>query len=65
MREIKFRAWDKEEKKMFKVVSLSDSNYGDCEVPYIKVCELDKSPIDKLEIEVIGNIYEDKHLLEG
>lgn len=33
--------------------------------PFCYDAPLNKYWIDKLEIEVIGNIYEDKHLLEG
>lgn len=43
----KYRAWDHDDKKMWKVVAMSESIYGDCEDSYIKVCEFDKSPMDK------------------
>lgn len=43
----KYRAWDHDDKKMWKVVTMSESIYGDCEDSYIKVCEFDKSPMDK------------------
>ena len=41
MREIKFRAWDKVNNKMVRILKISESIYGDCEVPYIEVCELE------------------------
>lgn len=47
MREIKFRAWDNEDKKMWKVVAISESIWGDCEEAHISICEFDKSPGDK------------------
>src|SRR5699024_10275351 len=34
MREIKFRVWNLEKEKMYRVIKLSDSFYGDCEEPY-------------------------------
>ena len=38
MREIKFRAWDKESQKIYYVVTLdTESVYGKCEVPIIRV----------------------------
>lgn len=43
----KYRAWDHDDKKMWKVVAMSESIYGDCEDSYIKVCEFDKLPMDK------------------
>jgi uncharacterized phage protein (TIGR01671 family) len=43
----KYRAWDYDDKKMWKVIAMSESIYGDCEDSYIKVCEFDKSPMDK------------------
>lgn len=43
----KHRAWDYNYKKMWKVVAMSEPTYDDCEEPYIKVCEFDKSPMDK------------------
>lgn len=43
----KYRAWDYNDKKMWKVVAMSESIYGDCEESYIKVCEFDKSPRHK------------------
>lgn len=44
MREIKFRAWDYDDKKMWKVVAISESIWGDCEEKHIRVCDFDKSP---------------------
>lgn len=43
----KFRAWDNEDKKMWKVVAISDSIWGDCEEAHIRICDFDKSPGDK------------------
>jgi len=47
MREIKFRAWDKEDKKMWKVVSITESIWGDCEEAHIRVCEFHENPSKK------------------
>lgn len=47
MREIKFRAWDYEDKKMWKVVAISASIWGDCEEAHIRICDFDKSPCDE------------------
>lgn len=47
MREIKFRAWDKEDKKLWKVVSITESVWGDCEEAHIRVCELHENPSKK------------------
>lgn len=44
MREIKFRAWDHDDKKMWKVVAISESIWCDCEEKHIKICDFDKSP---------------------
>lgn len=44
MREIKFRAWDNEDKKMWKVVAISDSIWGDCEEAHIRVCGFHENP---------------------
>lgn len=44
MREFKFRAWDKDDKKMYKVVSISNSRYGECEQSRVTMCALDKDP---------------------
>lgn len=44
MRQPKFRAWDHDDKKIWKVVAISESIWGDCEEAHIKVCEFDKSP---------------------
>lgn len=43
----KFRAWDFEDEKMWKVVSISESIWGDCEEAHIKICDFDKSPSNK------------------
>lgn len=42
MKYLKFRAWDKINERIVKVVAVSTSIYGDCEEPYITVCELDE-----------------------
>jgi uncharacterized phage protein (TIGR01671 family) len=47
MREIKFRAWDNEDKKMWKVVAISDSIWGDCEEAHIRVCGFHENPSKK------------------
>lgn len=54
----KFRAWDKEESKMWKVVSMSESIWGDCEEAYVSVCDFDKSPGDK-DTDIRGLVYFD------
>lgn len=41
MREIKFRAWDNEDKKMYKVVRIAKSIYGYCECDNLLVCNLE------------------------
>lgn len=41
MREIKFRAWDNEDKKMYKVVRIEKSIYGYCECDNLLVCNLE------------------------
>lgn len=41
MREIKFRAWNKEDKKMYKVVRIEKSIYGYCEVDNLLICGLE------------------------
>lgn len=46
-REIKFRAWDKEDKKMWKVVSFTESVWGDCEDAHIRVCGFHENPSKK------------------
>lgn len=46
-REIKFRAWDKEDNKMWKVVSITESVWGDCEEAHIRVCEFHENPSKK------------------
>ncbi|MCM3387230.1 YopX family protein [Ureibacillus chungkukjangi] len=40
MKYLKFKAWDKVMKRIVKVVAVSQSIYGDCEEPYITVCEI-------------------------
>lgn len=47
MREVKFRAWDLDDKKMRKVVAIKESIWGDCEEAHILMCDFDKSPEDK------------------
>lgn len=47
MREIKFRAWDHGDIKMWKVVAISDSIWGDFEEAHIRVCDFDKNPMYK------------------
>lgn len=47
MRQPKYRAWDKDDCKMWKVVSISESIWGDCEEDHVKVCDFDKSPMFK------------------
>ena len=51
MKYLKFRAWDKINLKMVKVVAISERIYGDCEVPYITVCELNEDASD-MEVKV-------------
>jgi uncharacterized phage protein (TIGR01671 family) len=46
-REIKFRAWDNDDKKMWKVVSITESVWGDCEEAHIRVCEFHENPSKK------------------
>jgi len=46
-REIKFRAWDKEDKKMWRVVSITESIWGDCEEAHIRICESHENPSKK------------------
>lgn len=41
MREIKFRAWDNEDKKMYKVVRIEKSIYGYCECDNLLICDLE------------------------
>lgn len=40
----KFRAWDHEDKKMWKVVAISERIWGDCEEPNVTVCDFEKDP---------------------
>ena len=47
MREFKFRAWDNEDNKMWKVVAISESIWGYCEDKHIRVCDFGKMPEDK------------------
>ena len=47
MREIKFRAWDHEDKKMWKVVGITEPIWGDCEEAHIRVCEFHENPSKK------------------
>ena len=44
MREIKFRAWDHEDKKMWKVIAFSESIWGESEEPNITICDFGKDP---------------------
>ena len=46
-REFKFRAWDKEDNKMWKVVSITESVWGDCEEAHIRVCEIHENQSKK------------------
>lgn len=46
-RVIKFRAWDKDDKKMWKVVGFSEPIWGDCEETHVTICDFDKSPLNK------------------
>lgn len=55
MREFKFRAWDKDDKKMYKVVSINNSIFGECEQSYVRVCELDHD--ETLEGTKIFKLY--------
>ena len=57
----KFRCWDKEVGKMFKVVQFSHSIYRDCEQAYVKTCGLRKDPTDpktKIGFTYIGDIMQ-------
>lgn len=47
MRENKFRAWEKDDCKMWKVVGFSEPIWGDCEEVHVTICDFDKSPLDK------------------
>ncbi len=42
MKYLKLRAWDKINERIVKVVAVSERIYGDCEEPYITVCELNE-----------------------
>lgn len=40
----KYRAWDYDDKQMWKVIGWSETIWGDCEDDYLIICDFDESP---------------------
>lgn len=43
----KYRAWDLDDQKMWKVIGWSETIWGDCEDDYLIICDFDESPRKK------------------
>lgn len=44
MRGFKYRVWDKDDKKMYKLVAFSESIYGECEQTHALICGFEEDP---------------------